>query len=82
MRLDGMFAGLFATRGLVFLPSCVAVASENLPTSGAADHAVKVRVGGLKAREEYFYRFETQDSHSDVGPQRGWMRRPSDRRLR
>jgi alkaline phosphatase D len=43
------------------------VASENVPTSGAAGHAVKVRVGGLNAREEYFYRFETQDAHSDIG---------------
>ena len=43
------------------------VASEDVPTTAAADHAVKVRVGGLKAREEYFYRFETADAHSDVG---------------
>ena len=27
------------------------VASEDVPTTAAADHAVKVRVGGLKARE-------------------------------
>src|SRR3954468_7175943 len=33
------------------------VAAENVPTTAAAGHAVKVRVGGLKAREEYFYRF-------------------------
>ena len=43
------------------------VAAENVPTTAAAGHAVKVRVGGLKPREEYFYRFETQDAHSDVG---------------
>ena len=43
------------------------VAAEGVPTTAAADHAVKVRVGGLKAREEYFYRFETADAHSAVG---------------
>jgi len=43
------------------------VASADVPTTAAADHAVKVRVGGLKPREQYFYRFQTADVHSDVG---------------
>jgi alkaline phosphatase D len=43
------------------------VASENLPTAAAADHAVKARVGGLKPYEQYYYRFATADAHSDVG---------------
>ena len=43
------------------------VASENVPTTAAADHAVKARVGGLDPREQYYYRFESEDGHSDVG---------------
>ncbi|HEX3317306.1 MAG TPA: alkaline phosphatase D family protein [Solirubrobacteraceae bacterium] len=43
------------------------VAAEEVPTSGGADHAVKVRVGGLKPHEQYWYRFATAGTDSDVG---------------
>jgi alkaline phosphatase D len=43
------------------------VTSARVPTTAAAGHAIKARVGKLDPREEYFYRFETADGHSDVG---------------
>ena len=43
------------------------VARELVPTSGAIDHSVKARVGGLDAYEQYFYRFSTRDNSSPVG---------------
>ena len=36
------------------------VARKLIPTSGSIDHAVKARVGGLKAHEQYYYRFSTR----------------------
>ena len=43
------------------------VARKLIPTSGSIDHAVKARVGGLKAHEQYYYRFSTRGENSPVG---------------
>lgn len=43
------------------------VARERIATSGAHDHAVKARVGGLRPHEQYFYRFSTRTTESAVG---------------
>jgi alkaline phosphatase D len=43
------------------------VAHKNIRTSNAANHAVKAKVGGLKAHEDYFYRFATSNVDSPVG---------------
>jgi alkaline phosphatase D len=43
------------------------VARKDVTTGAASNHAVKARVTGLKAHEEYFYRFATKGSDSAVG---------------
>ena len=43
------------------------VARELVKTSGRIDHSVKARVGGLRAHEQYFYRFSTRGENSPVG---------------
>lgn len=43
------------------------VARDLIGTSGASDHSVKARVGGLRPHEEYFYRFSTRTKSSPVG---------------
>jgi alkaline phosphatase D len=43
------------------------VARKQIPTSGAVNHAVKAQVSGLKAHEQYFYRFATATRDSPVG---------------
>jgi alkaline phosphatase D len=43
------------------------VAHEAIRTSDALGHMVKARVTGLKAGEEYFYRFDARHGHSPVG---------------
>ena len=43
------------------------VARNLIGTSGASDHSVKARVGGLAAYAEYFYRFSTKTKSSPVG---------------
>jgi alkaline phosphatase D len=43
------------------------VARKSVTTGAASNHAVKARVTGLKAHEEYFYRFATKGTDSPVG---------------
>jgi alkaline phosphatase D len=43
------------------------VARRNVLTSGARGHSTKVRVRGLRPREEYFYRFTAGGEDSPVG---------------
>ena len=43
------------------------VARELVRTSDSSAHAVKARVTGLRAHEEYWYRFSTRGSESSVG---------------
>jgi alkaline phosphatase D len=43
------------------------VAHKRLPTSGAVNHNVKTRVTGLKAHEQYYYRFATATKDGPVG---------------
>jgi alkaline phosphatase D len=43
------------------------VARKNVKTGAASNHAVKARVTGLKAHEEYYYRFSSKSADSAVG---------------
>jgi len=43
------------------------VASETIGTGPARGGSVKARVNGLAAYEQYFFRFETATTHSEVG---------------
>jgi alkaline phosphatase D len=43
------------------------VASKKIKTSAAQNHAVKAKVTGLKAHEQYYYRFATATEDSPVG---------------
>jgi alkaline phosphatase D len=43
------------------------VARELVRTSNKTAHSVKARVGGLRAHEEYWYRFSTRGTESTVG---------------
>jgi alkaline phosphatase D len=43
------------------------VARKNVTTGAASNHAVKARVTGLKAHEEYYYRFASKGADSSVG---------------
>ncbi|MCW2991184.1 MAG: hypothetical protein JWM73_1778 [Solirubrobacterales bacterium] len=43
------------------------VASKKIKTSAAQNHAVKAKVTGLKAHEQYYYRFATKGEDSPVG---------------
>jgi alkaline phosphatase D len=43
------------------------VASQKIKTSAAQNHAVKAKVTGLKAHEQYYYRFATKTEDSPVG---------------
>jgi alkaline phosphatase D len=43
------------------------VATRDILTTTAVNHAVKARVTGLEPHERYWYRFETRDHHSPVG---------------
>ena len=43
------------------------VARKTIATSAAQGYSVKARVKGLKPHERYYYRFETETSHSPVG---------------
>jgi alkaline phosphatase D len=43
------------------------VARRRIATSRAANHAVKAKVTGLKAHEQYYYRFATATEDSPVG---------------
>lgn len=43
------------------------VASQTITTGDYNNHMVKARVGSLNPHERYFYRFETNNQHSDVG---------------
>jgi alkaline phosphatase D len=43
------------------------VAHKRLPTSGAVNHNVKTRITGLKAHEQYYYRFATATKDGPVG---------------
>jgi alkaline phosphatase D len=43
------------------------VATKRVATSGARGHALKARVTGLRAHEQYFYRFSTRTTDGPVG---------------
>lgn len=43
------------------------VARETIRTGESLGHTVKARIGGLKPRERYYYRFETRGGESTVG---------------
>ena len=43
------------------------VARKSIKTGAASNHAVKARVAGLKAHEEYYYRFASKGADSAVG---------------
>ena len=43
------------------------VAHKRVATSGARGHALKARVTGLKAHEQYYYRFATKTTDGPVG---------------
>src|SRR3954452_13857754 len=43
------------------------VARKSVTTGAASNHAVKARVAGLKAHEEYYYRFSSKTADSAVG---------------
>src|ERR671915_1354197 len=43
------------------------VARERIGTNGDRAGSVKARVTGLDPYEQYFYRFETANTHSEVG---------------
>ena len=43
------------------------VAHKRLPTSAAVNHTVKSRITGLKAHEQYYYRFATATKDGPVG---------------
>src|SRR3954452_12860702 len=43
------------------------VARKSIKTGAASNHAVKARVAGLKAHEEYYYRFASKGTDSAVG---------------
>jgi alkaline phosphatase D len=43
------------------------VTRKVIPTNAQKDHTVKARVGGLRAHERYYYRFETRGEESPVG---------------
>ena len=43
------------------------VAHKRLPTSAAVNHNVKSRITGLKAHEQYYYRFATATKDGPVG---------------
>src|SRR3954449_6233333 len=43
------------------------VARKSISTSAASNHAVKARVSGLKAHEQYYYRFSSRTADSAVG---------------
>jgi alkaline phosphatase D len=43
------------------------VARKAIKTGAASNHAVKARVGGLKAHEQYYYRFASKGADSAVG---------------
>jgi alkaline phosphatase D len=43
------------------------VARKSVKTGAASNHAVKARVTGLKAHEQYYYRFATKGADSPVG---------------
>ncbi|HWH96499.1 MAG TPA: alkaline phosphatase D family protein [Baekduia sp.] len=43
------------------------VARKSINTGAASNHAVKARVAGLKAHEEYYYRFASRGADSAVG---------------
>ena len=43
------------------------VAHKRLPTSAAVNHDVKSRITGLKAHEQYYYRFATATKDGPVG---------------
>jgi alkaline phosphatase D len=43
------------------------VAHKRLPTSSAVNHNVKTRITGLKAHEQYYYRFATATKDGPVG---------------
>ena len=43
------------------------VAHKRLPTSAAVNHNVKARITGLKAHEQYYYRFATATKDGPVG---------------
>jgi alkaline phosphatase D len=43
------------------------VAAKKIKTSAAQNHAVKAKVTGLKAHEQYYYRFATATEDSPVG---------------
>src|SRR4029078_2853509 len=43
------------------------VARERFATSGSKGHALKARVTGLEAHEQYYYRFSTRTTDGPVG---------------
>jgi alkaline phosphatase D len=43
------------------------VARKTIGTNAGRNHSVKARVNGLRSGEDYFYRFETRNRHSEVG---------------
>jgi len=43
------------------------VAHKRLPTSAAVNHNVKTRITGLKAHEQYYYRFATATKDGPIG---------------
>jgi alkaline phosphatase D len=43
------------------------VARKNVTTGAASNHTVKARVSGLKAHEQYYYRFASKSADSAVG---------------
>ena len=43
------------------------VTTKTIQTRPGIDHTVKTRIGGLRADERYYYRFETRGAESRVG---------------
>jgi alkaline phosphatase D len=43
------------------------VARQEIGTNEALNHSVKARIGHLKAHEQYYYRFSTAHTHSEIG---------------
>jgi alkaline phosphatase D len=56
------------------------VARKNIKTGASSNHAVKARVTGLQAHEQYYYRFASTGADSAVGASAPRCRRTPRRR--
>jgi alkaline phosphatase D len=66
-RLDAEGAGSVALEVASDKGFGKVVARREIPTSALRGHTAKARVSGLKAHEDYHYRFSTKTTHSRVG---------------